>query len=833
MIRREQHPLHVVRIEKMLRRVRESVLGDHVLLSASVGHSAEPVTWDNRLALDYREISEGERWGVTWESGWFRLTGEVPDAWAGEQVVAELDFGGEGLVFSADGRPMQGITNGSVFAPVSEESVRRTVPLFSPAEGGEQVSLWVDAACNSLFGVVRGEDPARDDPARHGRFEGVTHRMRLAVWNEELWQLTMDIDVLLGLLKSLPVQDLRRERLLYGLSQMVDLYADNPARAAACRAHLAPLLASPAHATTITIASVGHAHLDVGWLWPVRESIRKAGRTFATQLDLIERYPGYVFGASQPQLYAFVKEHYPSLYERVKQAVVAGTFELQGAMWVEPDCNIISGESMVRQVLHGKNFYRDEFGADVRNLWVPDVFGYSAAMPQIMRRAGVDFFLTQKLSWSQFNRFPHTTFRWVGIDGSELLTHFPPEDTYNSQLEPSGMRKIEQQFEERGSLDEALCLFGIGDGGGGPSPRQIERGLRQRNLEGTPHVTFGRADRFFERLESQREQLPVWQGELYLELHRGTLTTQGQTKRGNRKLELALRAVEYLCSCCAPDTYPRATLDRVWKQLLTNQFHDILPGSSIRLVYEAAEADYREGLATCQSLLEQAAAELFTADADALTVVNTLNVTVTQPIELPEGWTDGLLDSQGQEVPVQCGPTGRCVAAVELPPQGVVVLERSGKAVQPDPVCGLVLENAWVRYGFGADGQLVEAFDKEAGRAILEHGEAGNVLSLYEDRPNAWDAWDIDAFYEQQLLERAQVVQVESMGVGVVQQGLRITFSIGVSTLVQEITLAANSKRLDFRTTVDWQERHRMLRVAFPVDVRSDLASFEIQYTVT
>jgi alpha-mannosidase len=547
-------------------------------------------------------------------------------------------------------------------------------------------------------------------------------------------------------------------------------------------------------------------------------------------LGLIERYPEYIFGASQPQLYMFVKAHYPTLYERVKQAVADGRFEPQGAMWVEADCNIISGESMVRQVLHGKNFYRDEFGVDVRNLWIPDVFGYSAAMPQIMQRAGVDYFLTQKLSWSQFNRFPHTTFRWFGIDGSELLTHFPPEDTYNSRLCPSAMRGAEQKFEEKGYLDEAMCLFGIGDGGAGPKPEQIERGLRQRDLEGVPRVQFSRADAFFDRLAERRDSLPAWQGELYLELHRGTLTTQGRTKRGNRKLELALRATEYLCALLPADAYPRDVLDRTWKQLLTNQFHDILPGSSIHRVYTDAEQDYADGLDACASLTESAAAELFEADQGALTVVNTLNVPVTQPIALPDGWTDSLVSADGTTVAVQKDADGKCVAAVTVPSQGVVTLERSGAAQEASVSDDLVLENDLVRYEFAEDGRLVGAFDKECGREVLAHGTAGNVLSLYEDRPNNWDAWDIDVFYEHQLLEQAKAVTVVGLGQGAVRQGIRFELSIGQSALVQDVYLAAHSKRLDFRTMVDWQERHRMLRVAFPVNVRSDQACFEIQY---
>ncbi len=830
MIRREQQDLYIRRIEHLTSRIKERIVGDHVLMSARYGHSLEPVTWNKRLDLEYKDISEGQRWGGAWDSAWFRLEAEVPSGWAGKQVVAQLDFNGEGLLFDEDGQPVQGVTNGSVFVPNSDESERAFVPLFASAEGNEHVSLWVEAAANGLFGVRKEQDPPRSCPTRHGEYEGIAQRMRLVVWHEDVWHLSLDIDVLLGLLKSLPEGSVRRERLLYGLSAMVELYADNPANTDACRKHLAPLLAQPANASAIEFCAVGHAHLDVGWLWPIREGVRKAARTFSSQLDLLDRYPDYVFGASQPQLFMFLKEHYPALYARVKIAVEAGRIEPQGAMWVEADCNIISGESMVRQVLHGKNFFRDEFGVDVKNLWIPDVFGYSASMPQIMQRAGVESFLTQKLSWSQFNRFPHTTFRWFGIDGSELLTHFPPADTYNSLLDPKGLRFAESNFQEKGQLEEAMCLFGIGDGGGGPKAEQIERGLRQRNLEGSPRVAFGRADDFFRRLHEKRDSLPIWRGELYLELHRGTLTTQGRTKRGNRKLELALRATEYICSCLPADAYPRDTLDRTWKQLLTNQFHDILPGSSIHRVYEEAERDYGAGLASCETLISEAAEALFAQDSECITLVNTLSVPVTQPVALPSGWSSGLITEGGAPVAVQTEPDGACVAAVILPPQAVVVLARAGNAVESRMETDLTLENEIVRYEFDKRGRLVSAYDKEIGRDILAGDAEGNVLTLYEDRPINYDAWDIDVFYEHQVLEHARAVNVTCLGRGPVRQGLRFELAVGVSTLTQNVTLAAGSKRLDFCTEVDWQERHRMLRVAFPVNVRSDQASFEIQY---
>ncbi len=592
---------------------------------------------------------------------------------------------------------------------------------------------------------------------------------------------------------------------------------------------LAPELALPAEASALTVTAVGHAHIDTAWLWPVRETIRKCARTFASQLRLIERYPDYVFGASQAQHYAFVKEHDPALYRRIRKAVKEGRWECQGGMWVEADANLIGGESMVRQFVFGKQFFMDEFGVDVRHLWLPDVFGYSAAMPQIMKRAGCEAFVTQKLSWSRTNRFPHNTFRWRGIDGTEVLTHFPPENNYNSPLRPEALQQGVANFQERGYLEGFLSLFGVGDGGGGPNEEHLECGLRQANLEGAPRVRFGAAQGYLDRLAAHRDALPVWNGELYLELHRGTLTTQARAKRGNRKLENRLRQVEYLWSCLPLRRYPKAELDALWKKLLLHQFHDILPGSSITEVYEDTARDHNEALAACDRLQEKAGIAGLAEDADCVTLVNCLSHVYRRPVELPAGWK-GAVNEAGEAVPVQ-DEEGVAVAAVEIPPQGSVTLRRQAEgATVARAGRGWVLENGLIRYTFGRDGTIGGIFDKEAGREVLAAGERGHRLSLYEDRPNNWDAWDIDSFYEHQLLEHARPVRAVRLPGGPVRRRLRFELAIGHSSLVQTVTLAEGSRRLDIETAVEWREKHRMLRASFPVAVRADAFSSDIQY---
>jgi alpha-mannosidase len=830
MICDKQRPIYIKRIEQFNERVGKRVLSDHVLMRAEYRHSIDPVPFADRLDGEFLAIEEGAKWGEAWESAWFHLKGKVPAKWAGRKVVAHLDFNGEGMVFSRDGLPLQGLTNGSVFMTVF---MRHSFPLFDPAKGGETVELWVEAAANRLFGISLDKDPSRGSLERHGTFTGIVQKIRLCVFDEELHQLWLDYGVLLNMLTQLPEDSVRAVRILKALSDGIDRFADDPKNAAKVREELAPLFAQKANASAVTAHAVGHAHIDTGWLWPVRETIRKSARTFSSQLALIEQFDGYVFGASQPAHYKMVKDHYPELYKKVQAAVKGGGWELQGGMWVEADCNITSGESMVRQVLHGKNFFMDEFGVDVRNVWIPDVFGYSAAMPQIMKRAGIDYFLTQKLSWSQFNTFPYTTFRWRGIDGTELLTHFPPENNYNSQLLPGEMIKAEKNFKEKDVLDDMMVLFGMGDGGGGPTATMIERGLRQADLEGVPHIRFGRADEFFERIAPSAAKLPVWIGELYLELHRGTLTTQGRTKRGNRLLEQTLRETEYILSCGDLGDYPREALDRIWKILLLNQFHDILPGSSIHKVYEVTEQEHADALDACRKLQAAAAGRMFEEDGQSLVLINTLNTPFTQPVVLPVGWSRQLTDSDGNAVPVQAEADGVTVAAIELPPQGIVTLKKGGALRKAKAGAGLVLENALIRYELSTDGQIVRAFDKEAGRDVLAEGEAGNVLTLYEDRPYDYDAWDIDIYYENQVIDTARGVASEWISNGPVRQGICFKLSVGQSEITQKIYLAANSKRLDFVTQVDWQECHRMLRAAFPTSIRTDQASFDIQYGYT
>lgn len=811
--------LYVRRAELMAERLQSRYIMESVPLTAEVAVLAahqRPVFAD-RPTTGYRPVTEGETWGETWQTGWFRLSGTVPATWKGKKVVAWLDIAGEGLVYSITGRAIQGVTHGSVF---DVKAKRPYVPLFTTATGGEGVELWLEASASMLFGIAAYGDPLLQD---HPTCTCKVEKLRLAVVDVEAWNLRHDVEVLLDLYRALPEQSVRRARVLRALTKVAEILAVDERAYAQAAAALAEVKAKRANASDIPVRAVGHAHIDTAWLWPIAETIRKTARTYASQLQLIADYDDYVFGASAAQHYAWMKQYYPELYDRVKQAVKAGRWELQGGMWVEADCNVTGGESLVRQFIHGKNFFRDEFGWDVDNLWIPDVFGYAASLPQIMAQCGVTTFLTQKISWNQFNEFPFNTFWWQGIDGTRILTHFPPENDYNSLILPSQLVPAQGRFKEKDVADEVMSLFGIGDGGGGPRPDHLERAIRLRDLEGCPPVRFGTARDFFANLRGCQDSINTWVGELYLELHRGTLTSQAEIKRCNRRLEHRLRELEMLWAS-ALDAYPLTDLDMIWKEMLTLQFHDIIPGSSIRIVNHQANEVHHRLLAACDRLQERFAERLPAADG-AVTLFNSLSEPFVGAVVLPFAGKTAV-DSAGKAVPSQV-EDGQTVALVTIPAQGFVTV-RAGTAAAATPApAGTTLTNERATFVVDAQGRVTSAICAATGSELLR--EPGNRVTLYHDRPNFWDAWDIDKFYREERIADA-VFTVEDLGKGPVRHRLRLTATLGTSTITQIISLAAGSARLDVTTTVDWKERNRMLRVSFPTDVHTQQAACEIQY---
>lgn len=811
------------RVKNFIEEVSRQILAHPVPFHVEVYVTQDHLELASTPGLIRHAVVEGEIWGKTWDSGYFRLTAEVPKEagpWA-----AWLDFGGEGLVYTKDGEPLFSVTNGSAFAVHYAKDVYR---LPAAVRAGDKVELFVEAAANNLFGIKPADVPARkSDPDRHGTYHAKLVHAQLCQFDETLWHLHLDLVHLLDLWETLDPGSTRAVRILRALFAATLVYQGDPARARLCRELLVPEFSKVASASALSDTAVGHAHIDTAWLWRLKETRRKVTRTYASQIDLIERYPGYVFGASAPQHHAWTKETFPGLYKKIQKAVADRRWEPQGGMWIEADCNLPSGESLVRQFLHGKNFWKDEFGVDVRNCWIPDVFGYAASMPQILKKAGVDFFLTQKLSWSKFTVFPHTTFRWRGIDGSEVVTHFPPEDTYNSYATPEALTRAEKQFKEKAFLDEFITLMGIGDGGGGPKEEHLEHVLRSQNVEGLPKTTFGRADELFARLSARATDLDVWVGELYLEYHRGTYTTQARTKANNRRLEQEIRVVEALWSARPLSGYPRAELDAVVKTLLLHQFHDILPGSSIHAVYEDADRAYAEAFATLEALKLRAVQDLATRPQVA-TLFNCLS-SPWNGVWTFEGAVE-VLGPDGTLVPSQLEQDHTAVA-LSLPAQAFTSVTIRPRISTPsgsgDP---LVLENDLVVYRFDNEGRVIEARDKASGTSLLKPTAVGNEWSMYEDIPHNYDAWDIDYYYRDQFLETSRNGKAEALSRGPVREGSRFTRSIGHSHVTQDVWLESGSRWLRFETSVDWHESQRLLKVAFPLGTLATEATCEIAY---
>ena len=759
----------------------------------------------------YRTAKVGERFRPVWSTHWFRVSYAIPKEWAGEEVLLHFDSSSEGCVWK-DGVPIQGLTSYNW----AQEDVRPYFTLVEKARGKERGSLYVETAINGLFGLSNGFGQPHGDALGHLR------NVRLVTRDRAAWDLQWDFATLREMAEKLPVDGLHQGPALTAANEMINAVTlGDRSTYAAGRAIARKFLAARNGDRNHHVSAIGHAHIDTAWLWPLAETMRKCYRTFSTAVRMMDQYPEYKFVCSQAQQLAWVKAQQPGLYAKIKAKVKKGQFIPAGGTWIEPDCNIPSGESLVRQFLIGQRFFKKEFGAICREFWNPDVFGYSGALPQIMRGAGIRYFLTQKLSWNQFNRPTSSTFLWEGIDGSRVLTHFPPTDTYNAFASIEEVQKHITNFKDKERAGESYMLFGFGDGGGGPTEEMLERLRRLKNVAGLPEVAIRTPQEFFRRCDEDLKDPLVWSGELYFELHRGTYTTQAANKRDNRRSEELLHDVEFLAAMgrqLKGARYPHAEINRLWETVLLNQFHDIIPGSSIHEVYEDSARDYADVLAKAEKLRDQAAARLLpaapTAKGNHILALNTLS------------WPR-------REVVTR--PNGRGAVFADAPAYGYAIDEP--ETATADPVTlqqgkqGFTLENGLVRAKFDGQGRLTSFFDKRHRRETIEAGEKGNQYVLFEDRPAMWDAWDVDIHH---LEKRRHVGEVKALRV--IEKGpLRVTVEVelGISeqaSLIQRISLSAESPRLDFEATVDWHEKDQFLKVEFPLALRSDYATYEIQF---
>ena len=817
--------IYTERIKQFLDRLAKMKYAEPVPMTAEyIYDKDEPIPYKDALKAKFKPIKVGAKWGKLWGCAWFKFYCVIPPEFEGREAGALIDMDGEGCVF-IDGVPDEGLTNKTDWYINSGKYYYK---LSDKAVAGENFELLVEAGANGLFGKDKDEFRLK--------------QAEIVTVDKKVVKLEYDMICLFDLFKKLPGNSPRRKKLLKGLNNIVNLWDGGEGIERALKI-TKELLSKKAAESAMTVYSVGHAHIDLAWLWPVRETKRKAGRTFSTALKLTDHYPEYIFGASQPQLYQWVKEDYPKLYDRIKKSVVKGRWEVQGAMWVEPDMNITSGESLVRQCLYGKKFFREEFGIEVKNLWLPDVFGYSAALPQILKKSGVDVFMTQKISWNETNKFPHHTFYWKGIDGTDILTHFLPTNDYNCSNLPSKLIESEERYAQSDVSDEFLNLFGVGDGGGGPSPIHIELGMRQKNLEGAPKFKFASAQEFFDKIAKiPKDQLPSWAGELYLELHRGTYTTQGLMKKYNRDLEIALRDLEFLGTWLKQ--YPKEEIEKIWKDTLLNQFHDILPGSSINRVYKESHELSEENFEKIEHLFEEFFSSLFDIRYDDklegfYLAFNSLSWEKNLLVEFPahEGSNYKVTDAEGKNIPWLINH-GKIQFYVKIPSMGYSVFriqksskvreqKHTGKAELIITENEIVLENKFIRVSVGEDGVISSIYDKEK---EFETVKNANKLLMWEDLPVNWEAWDINHYYKETKPEQAQRVSLEIIGDNGHLAGIEQVMSIGNSTIVQQITLSSDSKEIRIENSVDWKEEKKYLKAVADTNIISDTATYEIQY---
>ena len=572
---------------------------------------------------------------------------------------------------------------------------------------------------------------------------------------------------------------------------------------------------------------IGHTHIDVAWEWTLAQTREKTLRSFSTVLALMKKYPEYKFMSSQPQLYKFLMEESPELYEEVKEMVKQGRWEVEGGMWVEADCNLSSGESLVRQFLYGKRFMQKEFGVESKILWLPDVFGYSAALPQIMKKCGIDKFITSKIGWNESNKMPYDAFMWHGIDNTEIFTYFMTAQdkvrgqepatnvTYNAKLNANQLRGAYDRFQQKELYDDVLITFGFGDGGGGPTAKDLEMYDRLKTgIPGTSTAVMGYAGDFLEDVKTKTENnphMPHWNGELYLEFHRGTYTSQAKNKKYNRTSEFMFEKAETISlinEYLTGAAYPKEKMQAAWETILLNQFHDIIPGSSIHEVYEVSHEQYRDIQLTGTEIIENALEKLadgVCADNGVL-VYNPNSFVSSSAVKFGDGY----------------------IYAENIPPKGykVIVPEEEKSRIM---LSNNTVENKFFKLSLDENGNFSSIFDKRNNREVLKKGAKGNVFTVYEDYPREYDNWEISSYYTEKHWDITDLQSVEPVYEGE-RAGLRITRKYNQSIIVQTIFVYEHIDKIDFDTFIDWKESHLVLKTAFPVDVNTNKATYDIQF---
>lgn len=831
------------RLEHWIRTLKEDFYRPLGEIAWEACRTKEHLSLEELGSCGFAPVKPGFTWGETWEYCWFRGSVVLPKEAEGKRIVLSLAPGGESTLF----------VNGTSFGTYRADWVMEKHHylednvLCAAGKAGDRYDILMETYAGHYYPDAGG---CSTGPVLPGSYqdpleEGARRKLgecTYGIWNEDAYQLYMDVDTLSKLLKTLDETSLRAARIAEALerfSLIVDFEQGEEGRDASYReasAMLRPVMEAVNGSTQPVFYAVGNAHLDLAWLWPMAETHRKTSRTFAAQLRLIEEYPEYKFIQSQPASYEMCRKYYPELFERIKDAIKGGQWIADGAMWVEPDTNMAGGEALIRQLVHGKRYYKDVLGVESEVLWLPDTFGYTAALPQILKGCGVKYLVTQKIFWSynEGDQFPYHYFTWQGMDGSQVTSFLPTSYTYKT--DPAEINTVWKNRTQVRDLDAFLLPFGYGDGGGGPSRDHVEYALRQKDLEGGVRVKMEGPKEFFEDMEAKGGPKNTYVGELYFSAHRGTYTAQAMVKQKNRQNELALREMEMWASAAklAGWTYPLEKADGLWKELLLHQFHDILPGSSIARVYVEAQKAH-EGIHKGAKEVQADALKALLGEkpeTEAVSVFNSLSFPRKALVELPDAFARGACLADGSHVPV--GRTQEGVKAlVTLPSCGAVSLrpadgpDEAAGAVIRKTKDGFVLENEVLTAAVDGRGEVTSFVLKESGREFA--AGSMNRFRLYKDVPRLFDAWDIDSNYIEQEVDGAFDVTVEALEQGL-EAVLMVKGRIGESSFTQKIRLASGSRRLVFETRVDWKELHRLLKTAFPVAVYAENGINEMQF---
>lgn len=823
-------------------------------------------TFAEAVKNQFVPTAKGQKFGPSWYTHWFKVQIAVPEEWVGNEVIFHWDCENEGMVFDTDGRVIVGLSG--------EE--RQEFILPAAMQKGVQ-TFYIETSCNGMFGNA---DPSYNIlPPMDDRYFTL-RAADLVLPRQTARALKRDYEVIMEAAKIFPESSWQKHKAIEVANEIIDTFdrTDLENSLQKCREVAQKFLGPNVDSSSIytnygtladePVVAVGHCHIDTAWLWPYAETRRKIARSWSSQLDLMERYPEYKFVCSQAVQYQWLKEDYPELFERLKVQVANGRFIPIGGSWVESDTNLPSGESIARQFYYGQKFFMEQFGIKCKTFWLPDTFGYSAQIPQLTRLAEMERFITQKLSWNNINTFPNTTFNWVALDGSQVLCHMPPADTYNSDASLREVQKTVENHRNTGIDKSGLLVFGFGDGGGGPTADMIERLRRARGVADTvghvPKVQIGASvDQFFDRIEQQTDntkKLVTWMGELYFEFHRGTYTSQARTKRGNRDCEVLLHDLEFLCSlvAAAEDSkyhYPKGEIEEMWKLVLLNQFHDVLPGSSIEMVYNDAEELYLEVETRGRKLFDEAVQALGGIGSGSIigadTGVYALNTLPWSRNEVVEVSDQNLVPCVPRDIVQAAQDFNSSFALFTSSESGIMSIQdisttgSSGASAKQGKKKGeFVLQNEKLRATI-LDGHVVSLVDLDQDREIIEADSKANQYVVFEDQPLNWQGWDTEVYSNNKRKEvppgSVRVLEEGPLRAAVlVEQQISdkswIKTTISLDAFVPPSgngESGAVGSYLEFNAEVEWNEDCQFLKVEFPVDIHNEFASYDSMFGMT